>query len=182
MADFPIVKKGYDTEEVDSYIEKLEDVIKSYKEKDFAIKNAIISAQVAADNIVKNAELEAMSRKYRTMEILNAVQADVTKQKAILKSFQADYNSLIKKYLVDFNDVEFLSLFNTLNDLEENIASSSSKLSGKKEEPVARPVEQPAQVAQEPTPIATAPATEAPAETIKVPTVPSADPIEFVSN
>ncbi len=63
------------------------------------------------------------------------MQNDITKQKAILKTFQDDYNNLIKKYLTDFNDVEFLSLFNTLNDLEENIAQSANKLSGKREEP-----------------------------------------------
>ncbi len=135
MAEFSIVKKGFDPDEVNEYISKLEDVIKSYKEKDVAIKNAIVSAQVAADNIVKNAELEAMSKKYKTMEMLNAMQSDMTKQKAILKTFQADYNSLVKKYLVDFNDVEFLSLFNKMNELEENLAQASNKLAGKKEEP-----------------------------------------------
>lgn len=134
MAEFSIVKKGYDPDEVNEYISKLEDVIKSYKEKDVAIKNAIVSAQVAADNIVKNAELEAMSRKYKTMEMLNAMHADINKQKDILKTFQADYNNLIKKYLVDFNDIEFLSLFNKMNELEENLVQSSNKLSGKKEE------------------------------------------------
>ncbi len=147
MAEFSIVKKGYDQDEVQAYINKLEEVIKSYKEKDLAIKNAIVSAQVAADNIVKNAELEAMSRKYKTMEILNAMHADISRQKAIIKTFQADYNNLIKKYLVDFNDVEFLAIFNTLNDLEENLVSSTNKLSGKKEEPK-KPVEVPAETLQ----------------------------------
>lgn len=134
MAEFSIVKKGYDPQEVSEYISKLEEVIKSYKEKDLAIKNAIVSAQIAADNIVKNAELESMSRKYKTMEILNAMHADIARQKSIVKTFQSDYNNLIKKYLTDFNDVEFLAIFNTLNELEENLVSSTNKLSGKKEE------------------------------------------------
>ncbi len=136
MAEFSVVKRGYDPDEVNEYINKLEDIIKSYKEKDTAIKNAIVSAQVAADNIIKNAELEAMSRKYKTIEVLNTIQNDITKKKSILKTFQEDYNNLIRKYLTDFNDVEFLSLFNSLNELEENIANSTNKLSGKKEEPV----------------------------------------------
>ncbi len=135
MAEFSVIKRGYDPDEVNEYINKLEDIIKSYKEKDTAIKNAIVSAQVAADNIIKNAELEAMSRKYKTIEVLNTIQNDITKKKSILKTFQEDYNNLIKKYLTDFNDVELLSLFSTLNELEENIANSTNKLSGKKEEP-----------------------------------------------
>ncbi len=147
MAEFSIVKKGYDQEEVDAYINKLEEVIKSYKEKDLAIKNAIVSAQVAADNIVKNAELESMSRKYKTMEILNAMHADITRQKSIIKTFQSDYNNLIRKYLVDFNDIEFLSIFNTLNQLEENLVSSTNKLSGKKEEQP-KPIEVPEETIQ----------------------------------
>ncbi len=136
MAEFSIVKKGYDPDEVNEYIGKLEEIIKSYKEKDAAIKNAIVSAQVAADNIIKNAELEAMSRKYKTIEMFNALQVDINKQKSIVKTFQADYNNLIRKYLLEFNDVEFLQLFGTLNTLEENIVMSTNKLSGKKVEPV----------------------------------------------
>ncbi len=144
MAEFSVVKRGYDPDEVNEYIGKLEEIIKSYKEKDTAIKNAIISAQVAADNIIKNAELEAMSRKYKTIEMFNALQADINKQKNIVKTFQADYNNLIKKYLTDFNDVEFLQLFGTLSSLEENVIMSANKLSGKKIEPVAQtePVEE----------------------------------------
>lgn len=141
MAEFSVVRKGYDQDEVDEYIKKLEDVVKSYKEKDVAIKNAIVSAQVAADNIIKNAELEAMSRKFKTMEVLNSLQSDITRQKTILKNFQTDYNSMIKKYLLDFNEVEFLSLFNTINELEENIVVSTAKLSGK--QPETAPVEEP---------------------------------------
>jgi len=58
MESFSIVKRGYDPHEVDSYIERLEQIIKSYKDKDNSINNAIVSAQVAADNILKNAHLE----------------------------------------------------------------------------------------------------------------------------
>ncbi len=75
-----------------------------------------------------------MSRKYKTMEVLNSMQSDITRQKSILKTFQSDYNNLVKKYLTDFNDIEFLELFNTLNDLEESIVQSANKLTGKKEE------------------------------------------------
>lgn len=141
MADFSIVKKGYDQDEVNEYISKLEDVIKSYKEKDVAIKNAIISAQVAADNIVKNAELEAMSRKYKTMEVLNSMRDDIAQQKNTLKNFQTEYNNMIKKYLIDFNEIEFSSLFNKMNELEENLVQSSNKLAGKKPEPTLVPEE-----------------------------------------
>ncbi len=127
-AEFTIVKKGYDPNEVDEYVTKLEEVIKSYKEKDISIKNAIISAQIAADNIVKNAEAEAIERKADTIIVLQELEDDIKRQKKTITEFQEDYNNLIKKYLTDFNDREFLKLFNKINILEESISKFNKKI------------------------------------------------------
>ena len=54
---FTIVKRGYDTSEVEQYITQLETVIRGYKEKDNAINSALISAQIAANNILRNGEI-----------------------------------------------------------------------------------------------------------------------------
>lgn len=121
--NFSIVKKGYNTIEVDEYIEELEKVIRSYKEKDKAIKNAIINAQVAADNIVKNAELEAASIKHNAVAHLANIQNSLVQQKVMLKEFQADYNTLISKYVIDFNDAEYLQTYTKINELEEYLVS-----------------------------------------------------------
>ncbi len=120
---FSIVKKGYDPEEVNEYIEQLEGIIKSYKEKDHAIKNAIISAQIAADNIIKNAELEAASKKIKAVEFVKSLSNSLQEQKNLLKEFQSDYNALIKKYLVDFDDREYLNMFSKINEIEEYLTN-----------------------------------------------------------
>ena len=56
--DFQIVRKGYNPDEVDAYIEDLENQLNEYKEKSSTINKAIINAQIAADNIIKAAHAE----------------------------------------------------------------------------------------------------------------------------
>lgn len=129
MADFSVVKKGYDQDEVNEYIEKLEEVINSYKEKDIAIKNAIISAQIAADNIIENAEIEACNKRRKASETLSALREDINKYEFILSSFQADYNTLIKKYLTDINSSAFKDAISKFRDLENNINDVQKKIS-----------------------------------------------------
>ncbi len=118
---FPIVKKGYDPQQVDTYIAELEEVIKSYKEKDVAIKNALVNAQIAADNIVKNAEIEADTYKLKAMEKLVNIKKSVSEQKNHLDNFKNDYNRLIQKYLKDFNDYELVSVENKVDELSDYI-------------------------------------------------------------
>lgn len=116
---FNYVKRGYDPEEVDSYIDTLESVLKSYKEKDTAIKNAIVNAQIAADNIIKNAELQASDLKINAVNQMNQLSEAVSMQKNLLKEFQEDYSYLMQKYVHEFNESEFLQLYSKLNDLED---------------------------------------------------------------
>lgn len=111
MANFTIVKKGYDQDEVNEHISKLEEIIKSYKDKDVAIKNAIVSAQVAADNIIKNAELQSTSYKLKAIEDLSDIQNRISMQKEKLVNFKNDYDTMVKKYIstIDNNDVEAIN-------------------------------------------------------------------------
>ena len=54
MANFTFNKKGgYETVEVDKHIENLEQQIKIYKDQSETIANAMLSAQRAADNMIK---------------------------------------------------------------------------------------------------------------------------------
>jgi hypothetical protein len=118
---FSIIKKGYDIEEVDKYINTIENVLKSYKEKDSAIKNAIVNAQIAADNIISSAEDEARLIKRQTNRDLERIYGTIEQQKGFVKDFQDDYNNMVSKYLHDFNNVEVSKVFSKLNELEENI-------------------------------------------------------------
>lgn len=118
---FTVVKRGYDTSEVDEYIVQLETTIRNYKEKDNAINNALISAQITASNVIKEANESSDLIKSAAIEKLDAITASVTVQKRMVKEFQNDYNSLMNKYMHEINETEILSLYSKVQDLEEYI-------------------------------------------------------------
>ena len=119
MDQFTIVKRGYNPEEVDGYIETLEQVITSYKDKDNAIKNAIISAQLAADNIVKNAKLQANEYKSQIAVELEKVRREINIQHDRIQAFQNLYNDLVQKHLKEFDANEISRLTSTLDDVDK---------------------------------------------------------------
>jgi cell division septum initiation protein DivIVA len=123
MEQFSIVKRGYDTEEVDKYIAALEQVVKSYKEKDNAIKNAIISAQVAADNILKNARCAADEYKGLLAKELVKVQEELDRQRAKVRAFCEMYQHLIAKHLTAFDTNEVQALFDSIDGIENMVNS-----------------------------------------------------------
>ena len=123
METFSYVKRGYNPEEVDAYINTLEQVIKSYKDKDNAIKNAIISAQVAADNVVKNAHLQAAEYKQRIARQLVYVQESIEIQRRKLQAFQDVYSNIVRKYLRELEEGHMLDLYSRLDEMDDLIKS-----------------------------------------------------------
>jgi len=121
LEQFTFVKRGYDPEEVDRYISTLEQVIKSYKEKDNAIKNAIISAQVAADNMIKNAKAQANEYKSQIAKELDKVGVEVERQRMQVQAFQDVYEGLIRKYLTEIDKQEISEIYARLEDVERLI-------------------------------------------------------------
>ncbi|MCL2224726.1 MAG: DivIVA domain-containing protein [Defluviitaleaceae bacterium] len=119
MEQFTYVKRGYDPEEVDRYIATMEQVIKSYKEKDNAIKNAIISAQVAADNMIKNAKAQADEYKVQICKELEKVSTEVDRQRMQIKAFQDVYAGLVRKYLTAIDEQEISDLYARLDDVDK---------------------------------------------------------------
>ena len=119
--NFSEVKRGYDPDEVDNYIESLENVIKSYKEKDNAIKNAIISAQVAADNMIKNAKMQADEYKMQIVRELDKVRTEVERERIKILEFQEMYGALVRKYLSKLDEQDTSRLINCLNEIDRLI-------------------------------------------------------------
>ena len=119
---FNIVKRGYDQDEVDNYIMTLEALIKSYKDKDDTIKNAIINAQISADNIIKNAEIEAERIKKRAIRLLSEIQTSIEGQKRIAREFQDDYNRLTTKYLQGISNAELEKVLDKITELEQYVS------------------------------------------------------------
>lgn len=128
MSDrFTIVKKGYEPAEVNKYIDELELVIKNYKEKDAAINNALISAQMTAGSIINEANENAGAIKTDVVDKLDAVAGSVAQQKRMVKDFQDDYNRMVNKYLHAVNEGEILDLYSRINELEGYISSLSAE-------------------------------------------------------
>lgn len=123
MKQFTLVKRGYDTEEVDDYISTLEQVVKSYKDKDNAIKNAIISAQMAADNMIKNAKLQADEYKIQIVAELQKVRKEVETQRVRVQAFQDVYNGLVRKYLTELDGDDISQVFKQLDDVDNLISA-----------------------------------------------------------
>ena len=121
--EFNIVKKGYSPEEVDEYIKSLEAKIEEYKEKDASITNAIVNAQVAADNIIRNAKFEAEEIRNSAVNELSLIYNSIEEQKLIVKDFQNHYIELVNKYLKEVNHTDFLKIFGHINELENYISS-----------------------------------------------------------
>jgi len=128
MESFNIVKRGYDPKEVDEYIETLEQVIKSYKDKDNAIKNAIISAQMAADNILKNSQAEISMRKNQAFAQLREIYESLELQRSRVQAFQDDYNNLIRQYLSPPDDASIALIFNRIDELENILREISTDM------------------------------------------------------
>lgn len=123
MQEFSIVKRGYNPEEVDKYLGKLEQEIDSYKEKDTSIAGAILNAQVAADNIVKNAHTQSEEILQNTVEHLNQILMAVEKQKEVVRNLQEEYYELVNKYLKNAQNTDFLEIYSSINELENLLMS-----------------------------------------------------------
>ena len=118
---FTEVKRGYDPLEVEEYIKTLDGVIKSYKEKDNAIKNAIISAQVAADNMIKNAKLQADEYKVQLARELEHVRTAVDRERSKIQDFQDTYGNLVRKYLRALDEQDLSEINSKLDGVHELI-------------------------------------------------------------
>lgn len=139
--NFSIVKRGYEPAEVDAHINNLEKQLNEYKEKASAISNAIVNAQIAADNIIKDAQAKtekmlisaednAVTLKQKTFSQLSGLKTNVGTQRKKWESFLIDYDNLIKKHLkaLDSNDSE--DIFKKLDEMENLIDNMANPEKG----------------------------------------------------
>jgi len=138
------MRNGYNIDEVNKHIEGLERIISEYKEKDAAIANTMISAQIAADNIIKNANLAAKSIRQETVEHLNRVSESLDKQKNLITRFEQDYCELVEKYLMKVNETEFKDTLTRVDELGSYLSELKGVAVAALEEPA-----QPAPIAYE---------------------------------
>lgn len=140
---FAYIKRGYDPDEVDAKIDSLEDIIKGYRDKDAAIKNAILSAQIAADNIIQNAKNQAAEIRTAAVEQIKDIQLSVVTQKDMLAQFQNEYNILAKKYLKDVNEEDIKVVAGKIDALEKHLQRLTNNDAPKAERKPEKPAQNP---------------------------------------
>jgi len=125
---FNYVKKGYDPQAVDSYIDIADAELKGYKEKSEIINQAIVSAQQAADDIIKNAKNQGRVMRRNIAKQLEDISVSLEGQKQWMEDFKQEYNLMISKYLHAFNNNDFKAIDNKINALEKYLRSFSDEV------------------------------------------------------
>jgi len=118
MQRFNTMRNGYNIEEVNAYIATIESALAEYREKDSAITNTMINAQIAADNIIKNAHLEAKGIRTETISHLECVSASLDKQRDMISRFERDYKELAERYLCNTEETHFKAALNHVDELD----------------------------------------------------------------
>jgi len=160
MSDiFFVVRKGYDIASVDEYVKhtsdriaKLEEeakqskadvdalkkIVDTYKEKESAINNAIVNAQISADSILLNAKnaaenivINAKGQVEKVNEITENYLADIMRslspQRQMLQNFRTEYDAIVSKYLKNITEGDLASIDEKLNALEDHVRNLQSQ-------------------------------------------------------
>lgn len=146
QSEFDTVRKGYKKEQVDAYINHLEDIIEGYIKKEEVGDNLVKrtekqayivvqeaedeaeeikkTAQEEADKIVRKAEKQAENITTSAYSKLHFIQQTIRDQRVLLDDFRKDYNNFILKYVNEVNKRDFVNLKNSINDVESYIDST----------------------------------------------------------
>ncbi len=127
--EFAIVRKGYDKEQVEEYINELLATIEGYKIKDEQTRSLVQLAEEKAKKIVEDAKEEAIREaKDEADKIidgayskLHAIQETMQEQRTLLNDFRKDYNRFILKYVNEVNKRNFVQLQTSVDDIENYI-------------------------------------------------------------
>ena len=118
MQRFNTMRNGYNIEEVNAYIATIESALAEYREKDSAITNTMINAQIAADNIIKNAHLEAKGIRQETVGHLESVAESLDQQRRMITCFERDYKELTERYLNNVEETHFKEALCKVDELD----------------------------------------------------------------
>lgn len=124
---FSIAKKGYLTSEVDRYIEKLEYELRDYKSRESAISKSIIHSEMAAQQIVNDANKEAEIIREKAEEQLMELQKKIKHMRMKLDTFQSSYNQLMHKYIITMNSNDFNDLYQSLDHINDTLTLKERK-------------------------------------------------------
>lgn len=125
MDSFNLVRKGYDPEEVDAYIYKLQEAIHNYQINEKAINQAIIQAEKAAQNIIAEAEAKAKHLEEDATIQLESLEKRLKQIRMKVDAFQTQYNQLLHRYIINMNNDDFSDLYDSIDVLSQTIQQTS---------------------------------------------------------
>ncbi|MCR5005390.1 MAG: DivIVA domain-containing protein [Clostridiales bacterium] len=136
MKDFTIVRKGFDTTEVDSYIVDLENelkkkdqLIEEYRDRENAINKAVIEAQLTADSIIAKAREDAAHIRSDVTAELGSLREDALRLRGNLIEFQESYNRLLRRYLYNSHCEDMNQIFDRLSQVLSDTGVDLDQLS-----------------------------------------------------
>jgi len=125
---FIYVKKGYDPEAVDRYIDALEIELKNYRDKNTTINHAIVSAQQAADTIIKNAKNQGRAMRASTAKQLEDLTHALASKRQWVADFVNEYNAVVVKYLRATESDDFKIINEKIDGLDSFLRSFSEEI------------------------------------------------------
>lgn len=135
MVDFTIVRKGFDTKEVDTYIVSLESELQKketrlneYRSKESAINQAVIEAQLIADSIVSKAREEAAQLKSEAAAELVGLRQQILALRSNLSEFQESYNRLLSRYIFQSHCEDMNRIYDRLETLMNKMELDPDKM------------------------------------------------------
>ena len=121
---FATTKKGFNKNEVEVYINELENMLKEYEQKEAAISFALVCASESANKIENDAILKSKEIEKDAFEKLDIIKQKTLNSKSKLEAFQKKYNAFIQDYLVAIQNHDIVSLFDDLDNLLDSIEKS----------------------------------------------------------
>ncbi len=121
QSEFDIVRKGYNKEQVDEYIQYLQNIINEYARNENQVKLAIQQAEQKGEIIIREAEVDANNILDGAYSKLHSIQVTIQDQRKLLENFRKDYNRFILKYVNEVNKRDFVYLVNSVDEMEHYI-------------------------------------------------------------
>ncbi len=128
QSEFDIVRKGYDKEQVNEYINYLQNTIDEYARNEGQIRLLVQQAELLvrqseqkAEILIREAEVEASNIIDGAYSKLHSIQETIRDQRKLLDNFRKDYNRFILKYVNEVNKRDFVYLVQSVDEMDTYI-------------------------------------------------------------
>ncbi|MBN2221497.1 MAG: hypothetical protein JW708_04760 [Vallitaleaceae bacterium] len=118
---FRITRRGYDVEEVNIYIAKLETELETLRSNQGIISQAIVHAENTSKQIIDAAKKEADEMLLNASNQLEHLHKKLKFMRMKVDSFQSNYNQLIHKYVISMNHEDFTGLYDSIDKISDSL-------------------------------------------------------------